>query len=79
MLEACTKLEAQIEGNPDKFIRVLYAGMSKGVRARVAQFIGADADEVVIVPNASHGINTVLRNIEWKTGDIIIKSELFQR
>ncbi|THU76340.1 PLP-dependent transferase [Dendrothele bispora CBS 962.96] len=29
-------------------------------------------DEVVCVPNASHGINTVLRNFIWEEGDILI-------
>ena len=33
---------------------------------------GADADEVVLVPNATHALNTVMRNFEWRKGDVII-------
>ena len=43
-------------------------------RTRLAKFIEAgDTDEVVLVPNASHGINTILKNFDWHEGDIIIE------
>lgn len=43
-------------------------------RTRLAKFIGAgETDEVVLVPNASHGISTILRNFEWNEGDILIE------
>jgi selenocysteine lyase/cysteine desulfurase len=38
----------------------------------MAAFVGAGADEVVFVPNTSHGTNTVLRNLIWNKDDIII-------
>ena len=41
-------------------------------RAAVAKLIGAETDEVVLVPNASHAYNVVLRNFEWREGDVII-------
>jgi len=40
-------------------------------RQKVADLIGAKLDEVVLVSNASMGINTVLRNFDWEEGDII--------
>ncbi len=42
------------------------------VRTSLAEMIGADLGEVVLVPNATHGINTILRNIDWEDGDIIV-------
>ena len=41
-------------------------------REAVAGLIGAGADEVVLVPNATHALNTVLRNFEWREGDLLI-------
>ena len=41
-------------------------------RRQVAELIGAKRDEVVLVTNTTHGLNTVLRNIEWREGDIIL-------
>nr|AUN37957.1 L-cysteine desulfhydrase 1 [Ganoderma lucidum] len=38
----------------------------------VAKLIGAEADEVVLVPNATHALNTVLRNFEWRDGDVLV-------
>lgn len=40
-------------------------------RQLVADLVGAEQDEIVFVPNATSGINTVLRNFEWKEGDIL--------
>lgn len=41
----------------------------------VASLVGAEHDEIVFVPNTTHGINTILRNIEWREGDVVVKSE----
>lgn len=68
----CDKLARQIERNPDLFLRFTHYNIQAQVRELIAPLIGAQADECVIVPNASHGVNTVLRNIEWEKGDIII-------
>lgn len=76
VIQACSKIDAELEGNPDKFIRVAFSEKIKAIRARVAKVINAETDEVVVVPNTTHGVNTVLRNIDWKAGDVIIKSEL---
>lgn len=77
VIQACSKLDTELEGNPDKFILITFRERLKVIRARVAKVINAETDEVVVVPNATHGLNTVLRNIDWKSGDIIIKSEFF--
>ncbi len=42
------------------------------IRVSIAGLVGAEDDEIVFVPNASTGINTVLRNFEWREGDVII-------
>jgi hercynylcysteine S-oxide lyase len=69
---AANELTTLIESNPDKFIRLTYAPLLIHVRERLARFIGAETDELVLVPNTSHGINTVLRNFAWQQGDILI-------
>lgn len=38
----------------------------------MANLVGAGAEEIVFVPNTSHGLNTVLRNIVWNKEDIIL-------
>jgi len=72
--QACKTIGDEIEGNPDKFIRLAYEAPWIRCRERIASLIGAHVDECVLVPNTTHGVNTVLWNIDWKKGDVIIKS-----
>ena len=41
-------------------------------REALAQFTGADAGDLVFVPNATTGVNTVLRSLEFKPGDELV-------
>jgi selenocysteine lyase/cysteine desulfurase len=61
-----------IEGNVDRFIKLHLSEYLTPARHRMAKFVGAGPDEVVFVSNASHGLNTVLRNLAWNKEDIII-------
>ena len=72
--EACKLIADEIEANPDKFIRSKYEPRWIHCRKEIAAFIGAEVDECVLVPNATHGLYTVLSNFDWKEGDVIIKS-----
>ncbi|KZT73541.1 PLP-dependent transferase [Daedalea quercina L-15889] len=74
VLFKCQELTVLAERSPDKFHRVTYMGMQEEVRKQVADVVGAELDEIVLVPNATHGINTVLRNFEWKEGDVIVEA-----
>ena len=38
----------------------------------MATFLGAGPEELAFVPSCSHGLNTILRNLLWNEGDIII-------
>nr|XP_019007744.1 uncharacterized protein I206_07378 [Kwoniella pini CBS 10737]OCF46525.1 hypothetical protein I206_07378 [Kwoniella pini CBS 10737] len=72
IVEKMHKLSAQIESNPDKFMRRLWLPLLNKVRQEVSSMIGARQEEVVIVPNTTHGVNTILNNFEWADGDIIV-------
>jgi isopenicillin-N epimerase len=41
----------------------------------LAQFIGAAADDLVFVPNATTGVNTVLRSLEFRRGDELLTTD----
>ncbi|KAF7347351.1 PLP-dependent transferase [Mycena venus] len=72
VMEACKVMDSEAESNPDRWNRFTYIPRLTNVRERIASLIGAKAEECVLVPNASHGISTVLRNIEWQKDDIIV-------
>ncbi|KAF9465637.1 pyridoxal phosphate-dependent transferase [Collybia nuda] len=69
---AINKMTLEIEANPDHFHRIAYLPLLIDIRRRISQLIGANVDECVLVPNASTGVNIVLRNFEWEAGDIIV-------
>ena len=73
VLNAYRKIEDQVESNPDTFHRLDYKPLLIESRKQIAKFIGVkDHDEVVLVPNTSDGLNTVLRNFIWTKEDLII-------
>ncbi|KAJ3736567.1 PLP-dependent transferase [Lentinula guzmanii] len=70
--EAIKPYYAMAEANPDLFHRFTSVDLIRNVRERMAKFIGAaHTDEVVFVPNASHGLNAILRDFIWEEDDII--------
>nr|XP_018259566.1 uncharacterized protein I303_07634 [Kwoniella dejecticola CBS 10117]OBR81724.1 hypothetical protein I303_07634 [Kwoniella dejecticola CBS 10117] len=72
VIEKMHRLSTQIESNPDYFMRRAWLPLLNKVREEVSSMIGARQEEVVIVPNTTHGVNTVLNNFEWAEGDIIV-------
>ncbi|KAJ8126415.1 hypothetical protein O1611_g7223 [Lasiodiplodia mahajangana] len=65
-------LQDETEARPDTFIRFTYPKLLLQARQTVAPLLGAEAEEVVFVPNALSGINTVLRNLVFVEGDVIL-------
>ncbi|CZT45388.1 related to isopenicillin N epimerase [Rhynchosporium secalis] len=53
------------ESAPDPFIRYTYPNLSDAAREGVAKILNCSPEAVVFVPNATTGVNTVLRNIVW--------------
>ncbi len=54
-------------GDKDRFFALI-----EGTRARFAQLINAEADEVTYTKNISEGLNMVATGIQWQTGDNVV-------
>jgi selenocysteine lyase/cysteine desulfurase len=70
--EALRSFQDEGEAKPDRFIRYTYPDRLNEIRATLAKILNAATDEIVIVPNASIAINTVLRNFSFSDGDKIV-------
>ena len=57
---------------PDVFFRYDVWGLMNKVRALMAKFVGADEEDLAFVPNASHGVNAVLRSLKIKSTQKIL-------
>ena len=56
------------------FVRELETHLDHA-RARLAQFIGAAADDIVFIPNATTGLNAVLRSLSFNPGDELLVTD----
>ncbi|MDE3066334.1 MAG: aminotransferase class V-fold PLP-dependent enzyme [Verrucomicrobiota bacterium] len=75
VLECQSGWRARMERQPLQFlVRELEPDLD-AARAALAQFAGAEADDLVFVPNATTGVNTVLRSLEFKPGDELLATD----
>ena len=72
VLEFQNELRTRLERQPLQFlVRELEPALD-AARAALAQFVGAEPDNLVFVPNTTVGINTVLRSLSFEPGDELL-------
>lgn len=65
-------LQDRLERQPVRFLVDDLEPLWDDARRQLAEFVGADTDDLVFVPNATTGVNTVLRSLEFKPGDEVL-------
>jgi len=63
VLAAQEELRARLEAEPVRFFSRDYPDLLEATRRRAAVFLGCDPAALVFVPNATTGVNTVLRSL----------------
>ena len=61
-----------MEMNPDRFMRREVPTLLRTAASKLAEFLQADADDVVFVTNATTGMNAVLRSLDLQDGDEVL-------
>lgn len=69
---ALQKYQAMSEARPDHFIRYQSPILLDRSRSALADYLRCPVDELVFVPNASTGVNTVLRSLTFAQGQKIV-------
>ncbi len=72
VLEFQRGLRDRLERQPVRFFVRELEGLWDESRAALARFLGAEADTLVFVPNATSGVNTVLRSLHLEPGDELL-------
>jgi len=72
VLQAQDELRARLEAEPVRFmVRELEPRLDEA-RASLASFLDANPEELAFVPNATAGVNTVLRSLHFAPGDELL-------
>ena len=75
VLEEQTRLRAHIEREPVRFfVEELEAALDE-VKLRLGEFIGANPEDLALVPNATSGVNTVLRSLDLGPTDELLVTD----
>jgi len=61
-----------MERQPLQFLARELETQLDAARAALASFVGAEAEDLVFVPNATTGVNTVLRSLRFAPGDELL-------
>ncbi len=75
VLEFQRELLNRMERQPVRFLHRELEGLLDEARAALAQFVGAAAGNLVFVANATEGVNTVLRSLDFKPGDELLVTD----
>ena len=72
VLEFQRQLRDRLERQPVRFFVRDLEGLLDDARASLAAFVGADAEDLVFVSNATSGVNAVLRSMSFAPGEELL-------
>ncbi len=75
VLRVQDELRAEMEANPVAFLDRGLEGRLAAARERLAAFVGAVPDDLAFVPNATHGVATVMRSLRFAPGDELVATD----
>jgi isopenicillin-N epimerase len=65
----------EMERNPVEFLGRHSAALLRGAREALGAFVGARADDLVFVPNATTAVNVVARSLDLQPGDEVLATD----
>lgn len=75
VIEAQQHWQLQMERNPVEFLGRRSAALLREARERLGAAIGADADDLVFVPNSTTAVNLVARSLDLRPGDEVLATD----
>jgi isopenicillin-N epimerase len=74
VFEEYQRWQRELELQPVEFLGRRFAVEMRGAREKLAAYLGAQADDLVFVPNATTGLNVVARSLRLEPGDEVLTS-----
>lgn len=75
VLEEQRRWRDRMEADPVRFFARDLEGLQAEVRGALGRFVGADPEDLALVPNATAGVNTVLRSVRFAPGDEVVATD----
>ena len=75
VLQFQNELRERLERQPVRFLVRELEPLWDAARGALAAFVGATPDNLVFVPNATAGVNTVLRSLRFEPGDELLVTD----
>jgi isopenicillin-N epimerase len=75
VLDRQTALRGELEADPTGFFLRRLPELTDRALAALGAFVGADVDGLAFVPNATAGVNTVLRSVALEPGDEVLVTD----
>jgi isopenicillin-N epimerase len=75
ILDKQSELRTRLEREPMDFLVRRLPGLLAEARGALAAFVGADGDDLAFVPNATAGVNAVVRSLAFSPGDEILTTD----
>lgn len=67
--------QRELEAQPVEFLGRRIPGLLADARAALGAYVGAPADDLAFVPNATHGVNIVARSLSLGPGDEVLATD----
>ena len=67
--------QRRLERQPVLFLGREFNNLIQEARLALGKYINADADDLVFIPNATHGANIIARSLDLKPGDEILTTD----
>jgi len=75
VFEAYQAWQAELQRQPIEFLGRRFNELMRTARESLAAYVGADADDLVYVPNPTTGLNTVARSLRLQPDDELLNTD----
>jgi len=75
VFEAYQRWQRELEREPVEFLGRRHNGLLAEARSALAQYLGAEQDDLVFVTNATTGMNLVARSVPLRAGDEVVSTD----
>ena len=75
VFEAYQNWQRRLERQPVLFLGRELDGLLRESRVVLGEYLNAEAEDLVYIPNATHGVNIIARSLQLKPGDEILTTD----